>query len=113
ADKNIFPWTERHHITQRLVHSGAGIVGTAVSDEDIQVRPYPTSFGGQFESGGYEVVERLDLPGHAQKTAEDAVALLTAKSCPAGRTAIALARSPAPPPLPEPGDHPSRPAPRA
>jgi TldD protein len=89
-DKKIFASTEGAYITQRILHTGAGIVGTAVSDEDIQVRSYPTSFGGQFESGGFEVVERLDLPGHAQQTAEDAVALLTAKQCPAGRTAILL-----------------------
>lgn len=89
-DKKIFASTEGAYITQRILHTGAGIVGTAVSEDDIQVRSYPTSFGGQFESGGYEVIERLDLPGHAQKTAEDAVALLTAKSCPAGRSTIIL-----------------------
>jgi TldD protein len=89
-DKKIFASTEGAYITQRILHTGAGIVATAVSDEDIQVRSYPTSFGGQFESGGFEVVERLDLPAHAQKTAEEAVALLTAKQCPAGRSNIIL-----------------------
>jgi len=89
-DKKIFASTEGAYITQRILHTGGGIVATAVSDEDIQVRSYPTSFGGQFESGGYEVVERLDLPGHAQKTAEEAVALLTAKPCPAGESTIIL-----------------------
>jgi len=89
-DRKVFASTEGSYITQRILHSGGGIVGTAVGDDDIQVRSYPASFGGQFESGGFEVVERLDLPGHAQRTGEEAVALLTAKPCPAGRATVIL-----------------------
>jgi TldD protein len=89
-DRKLFASTEGAYLTQRIVHSGGGIVATAVNDEDIQVRSYPTSFGGQFESGGFEVVRRLDLPGHGQRVAEEAVALLTAKPCPAGRSTIVL-----------------------
>jgi TldD protein len=89
-ERKVFASTEGSYITQRILHSGGGLVATAVSDEDIQVRSYPSSFGGQFESGGFEVVQRLDLPGNAQRAGEEAVALLTAKPCPAGRSTIVL-----------------------
>jgi TldD protein len=89
-DRKVFASSEGSYITQRILHSGGGLVGTAASDDDIQVRSYPASFGGQFESGGFEVVERLDLPGHAEQAGEEAVALLTAKPCPAGRATVIL-----------------------
>jgi TldD protein len=89
-DRKLFASTEGSLIRQRIVHSGGGISATAAGDDDIQVRSYPTSFGGQYESGGFEVLERLDLPAHATRTGEEAVALLTAKACPAGRTTIVL-----------------------
>jgi TldD protein len=89
-EKKTFASTEGSYLQQRILHTGAGLQGTGVSDDDIQVRSYPAAFGGQFESGGYEVVKRLDLPGHAQQTAEEAVALLTAKQCPSGRKTIIL-----------------------
>ena len=92
-DVKTFASTEGSYLRQRILHTGGGLQATAVGDDDIQVRSYPSSFGGQFESGGFEVVRRLDLPGHARRTAEEAVALLTAKPCPAGRTTILLVGS--------------------
>ena len=84
-----FASSEGARIEQRIVHSGAGLSALAVGDDDAQVRSYPNSFGGQYESIGYELVDRLDLPGHAAETAATAAALLTAPSCPAGvRTVI-------------------------
>jgi TldD protein len=77
-------------IEQRIVHSGAGLIAWAVGPDDVQVRSYPNSFGGQYESAGYELVHRLDLPGHAAETAATAAALLTAPACPAGVTTIIL-----------------------
>jgi TldD protein len=89
-DDKHFASTEGSQVHQRILHSGGGLQATAVGDDDIQVRSYPSAFGGQFESGGFEVVERLALPAHARRAAEEAVALLTAKPCPAGRTTILL-----------------------
>ncbi len=89
-DVKTFASTEGSYLRQRILHSGGGLQATAVGDDDIQVRSYPTAFGGQFESGGYEVIERLRLKEHARRTAEEAVALLTAKPCPAGRRTILL-----------------------
>jgi TldD protein len=63
---------------------------TARDANDLQWRSYPNSFGGHYEASGWELVERLDLPGHAAETAATAVALLTAPQCPPGRTTVIL-----------------------
>jgi len=89
-DVKRFASTEGARIQQRIVNSGAGLTATAVGEDDVQVRSYPNSFGGQYESSGYELVRRLDLPGHAAETAAMAAALLTAPVCPAGVTTILL-----------------------
>src|SRR5204863_9427362 len=77
-DKKRFASTEGTRIEQRIVNSGAGLGAIAVGADDLQVRSYPNSFGGQYESAGYELVRRLDLPGHAAETASTAAALLAA-----------------------------------
>jgi TldD protein len=89
-DLKRFASTEGARIEQRILHSGAGLSACAVGADDLQVRSYPNSFGGQYESAGYELVRRLDLPGHAAETAAMAAALLTAPVCPAGVTTIIL-----------------------
>jgi TldD protein len=88
-DVKRFASSEGARIEQRLVNSGAGLTAIAVGD-DVQVRSYPNSFGGHYESAGYELVDRLDLPGHAAETAAMAAALLTAPVCPAGVTTVIL-----------------------
>src|SRR5205823_12057560 len=89
-DKKLFVSSEGAHVEQRIVHAGGGLTATAVGEDDVQVRSYPTSFGGQFEANGYELIDRLDLPGHGRQAAEEALALLTAKPCPPGKTTILL-----------------------
>ena len=89
-DLKRFASTEGARIEQHIVNSGAGMTAWAMGEEDLQVRSYPNSFGGQYESAGYELVRRLDLAGHAAETAATAAALLTAPACPAGVTTIIL-----------------------
>ena len=89
-ERKRFASTEGARIEQRIVHSGAGISAWAAGETDLQVRSYPNSFGGQYESAGYELVERLDLAGHAAETAATAAALLEAPLCPAGTTTVIL-----------------------
>ena len=80
-------------IHQRKVQSGAGIVATSFRDAEIQVRSYPNSFGGQHALEGYELVESMDLPAHARRIGEEAVALHTAAKCPEGKRTIILGSS--------------------
>ncbi|HTV58031.1 MAG TPA: TldD/PmbA family protein [Verrucomicrobiae bacterium] len=77
-------------IHQIKMQSGAGIVATSFAGSEIQKRSYPSSFGGQHALEGYELVERFDLPGHAQRIAEECVALHSAAQCPEGTGTILL-----------------------
>ncbi len=77
-------------IHQVKMQSGAGIVAMAFSGDEIQKRSYPSSFGGQHELAGYELVESLDLVGNAARIAEEAVALHSAAQCPEGESTIIL-----------------------
>ncbi|HXZ19693.1 MAG TPA: TldD/PmbA family protein, partial [Candidatus Acidoferrales bacterium] len=82
--------TEGSRIHQVKVQSGAGIVALSFAGEEIQKRSYPNSFGGQHMLEGYELVESLDLVGHAPRVAEEAVALHSADQCPAGTRTLLL-----------------------
>lgn len=64
-------------IHQHLVEAGGYYRATAAGEHETQVRSYPQSFD-QFESGGYEVVRAWNYRDHAQRVAEEAVALLGA-----------------------------------
>jgi TldD protein len=75
---------------QRLLLSGAGYSATAVEGSEVQVRSYPNSFGGQYMSLGYELVRGLHLLDHAERVREEAIALLSAKSCPVKKTILVL-----------------------
>ncbi len=71
-------------IYQLKTQTGAGLVATAFANNDIQKRSYPNSFGGQYQTRGYELIEELDLLRHAPRVAEEAVALHSAEQCPTG-----------------------------
>ncbi len=77
-------------IHQVKLQSGCGIVATSFAANEIQKRSYPNSFGGQHMLQGYELVESLDLVGHAQRVGEEAVALHKAAQCPEGVRTILL-----------------------
>src|SRR5256885_7790524 len=81
-----------HRIHQHLVECGGGMDATAVGEAETQRRSYPQAFG-QFESGGYEVIRRFDLPGNAERVASEAVALLSAPECPEATTDLVLESS--------------------
>ncbi|MDQ7849168.1 MAG: TldD/PmbA family protein [Armatimonadota bacterium] len=85
-----FRSSEGAAIDQLITESGGGIAAVAVHDGEVQRRSYPASFRGDFGTGGYELVEALDLAGHAQQTAEEAAALLLAPPCPTAVTTLIL-----------------------
>ena len=90
-DKIYFANTDGSRITQVLLRSGAGYSATAVGKDDVQTRSYPMPFGGQHKSGGYEIVNSLELLANAERVCEEAVALLTAPECPSGKRDIIIA----------------------
>ncbi len=88
--EKIFASTEGSYIEQRIIECGAGISATAIEASEVQVRSYPNSFRGNFATRGYEWIEDLELERHAERVAEEAVALLYAKPCPSKVTTLIL-----------------------
>ena len=89
--RKVFLSSEGTDLEQEAWETGAGIECAAVSDDDIQKRSYPNSFGREVAQGGWEVVQAMDLPGNAPRIADDARALLRAEVCPTGVTTLILA----------------------
>jgi TldD protein len=67
---------------QTIFETGGGMVVVAVGEGEVQSRSFPTSFGRQQVTAGWEAVLNWDLPGNAERIASEAVALLTAAACP-------------------------------
>ena len=84
-----FVSSEGARIEQRIRESGAAMSATAIGAGETQRRSYP-GIRGQYGTRGWELVRELDLPGHAERVAEEAQALLTAPECPAGETDLIL-----------------------
>ncbi len=89
----LFLSTLGSEIRQIKTQTGAGYVATSFAGSEIQRRSYPNSFGGQYQTKGYELIEELDLLEHAPRTAEEAVALHTCDQCPSGELDIILGSS--------------------
>ncbi len=92
-EKQFFASTEGSYIEQELLRSAAGYTATAVGEGDMQVRSFPDSHGWHSMSKGYEFVRELPLVENAQRTAEEASALLRAPKCPEMRTDLILSGS--------------------
>jgi TldD protein len=75
---------------QIVVQSGAGIEATAIAEGELQRRSYPNSFRGHIASAGWEHIARLGLVEQAERTAIEAVELLSAKECPSEVTTLVL-----------------------
>ena len=82
--------TEGARLDQLVTQTGAGIEAVAVGDGDLQQRSWPNSFRGQFQAGGWEVVEAADLVGNAPRVAAEAVQLLRAPPLPERVTTVIL-----------------------
>src|SRR5207248_9967293 len=60
-------------IEQTTTEVGGGIEALAIDGDEFQRRTYPNPFGGDYQAGGWEVVEALDLPGHAPRVRAEAL----------------------------------------
>ena len=54
-----------------VIESGGGLDATATSDDEVQTRSFPNSFGRHQVCAGWEAVEAFDLPGNAGRVAEE------------------------------------------
>jgi TldD protein len=85
--------TEGADIHQTKYTTGAGYASLAFAGSEINKRSYPSSFGGQWQNKGYELVEELKLLENARRIAEETVALHKADQCPEGLFDIILESS--------------------
>jgi TldD protein len=83
--------SEGASIHQVQTRTGAGIATTAAAHRQVQRRSYPSSFGGDHKSGGFEHALALDLPAHGERVRDESVALCSADACPSGKRALILA----------------------
>jgi TldD protein len=82
--------TEGAAIHQTRTTTGAGFAAHAFEGDTIQTRSYPNSFGGQYQTKGYELVGELRLLENAERVARECVALLKAPQCSEGRKDLVL-----------------------
>ncbi|MCS7385277.1 MAG: TldD/PmbA family protein [archaeon GB-1867-005] len=78
-ENKIFSSSEGAFITQEITWCGVTTRAVAVGYGEVQDRSYD---GRNFNTGGYEIIEEVNLPEKAEKSGEEAIALLTAKNCP-------------------------------
>jgi len=89
-NNQLFASSEGSLIDQTIFHSGAGMSATSIKDGEIQIRSYPNSFRGQYQAGGYEIVQAMNLAEHAERVGSEAVALHSARQCPSGKMTLIL-----------------------
>ncbi|HEX6230136.1 MAG TPA: TldD/PmbA family protein [Actinomycetota bacterium] len=82
--------SEGSQIEQTTVHSGAGIEAVALGEGELQRRSFPNSFRGHVAAAGWEHVQKLGLIEEAERTATEAVELLSAPPCPSEVTTLVL-----------------------
>jgi TldD protein len=88
--RTAFASTEGAACTQERVECGGSIAAIALDGAELQVRSYPSAHGGSAACAGWEHLLGFDLVAHAPRVAAEAIELLTAPPCPAGRATLVL-----------------------
>ncbi|MDA0263848.1 MAG: TldD/PmbA family protein [Chloroflexi bacterium] len=91
-EQKTFANSEGAHVEQTIYEAGGGIAATARGNGEVQRRSYPQSMRQQ-GCAGWEFVAAMDLAGNAERTATEAVALLSADQCPSGVTTLIVGAS--------------------
>ena len=89
-EEQWFVSSEGSNIHQTKYSTGIGYAAFAFAGTEIQKRSYPTSYGGQWQNKGYELIDELRLVDNARRIGEEAVALHKAEQCPEGVFSIIL-----------------------
>jgi TldD protein len=77
----IFAASDGSFIEQWIYQSGGVIAATAIKNNVTGERSYP-GMRGHYKTMGYEFIESLKFLDHAERVAEEAIALTTARECP-------------------------------
>jgi TldD protein len=89
-EESWFVSSEGADIHQTKYSTGAGYAALAFAGSEIQKRSFPTSFGGQWQNKGYELIDELKLLENARRIGEECVALHKADQCPQGPNTVIL-----------------------
>lgn len=84
----IFASTDGALYDQRVVECGGGVSAVATDGDEVQVRSFPGSHGGDTAQAGYEYFDNMPLIAEAPRVAEEALALLSALDCPSTTTSL-------------------------
>ena len=84
-EKSYFASTDGSMITQERTYTGGSLRVYAMDKGEMQSRSYQNT--GQ---AGYEFIEALNLVGNAGRVRDEAIMLLTAKTCPDRATTVVL-----------------------
>jgi TldD protein len=88
--RSAFASSEGAGIEQTITHTGGGLEAVAIGDGEIQRRSFPNSFRGHLSAAGYEHIRAMSLVEESERTATEAVELLTAPDCPSLETTLVL-----------------------
>ncbi|MBI3318497.1 MAG: TldD/PmbA family protein, partial [Candidatus Omnitrophica bacterium] len=88
--RKLFSSTEGSFIEQQCTESGGTLEATAILDNEVQRRSYPTANSSSLAQAGFEHVKALDFVGQAERVRQEAVSLLRAKECPNDVTTVIL-----------------------
>ncbi|MEO0184485.1 MAG: TldD/PmbA family protein, partial [candidate division WOR-3 bacterium] len=77
--------TEGSRIVQEFTYVGGGIKAYAMDKGELQIRSYD-----DYGQAGYEFIKSLRLTENSNRVKEEALMLLDAKPCPAGKTTVIL-----------------------
>ena len=89
-ENKVFANSEGSYIEQVITWCGVSTRALAVGYGEVQDRSYD---GRNFNTGGYEIIEEVNLPERAEKSGEEAIKLLTAKNCPSMITDLIIGGS--------------------
>ncbi|NPA80119.1 MAG: TldD/PmbA family protein [Thermotogae bacterium] len=71
--EKIFVNTEGSYLKQTIYLSGGGYTAYALVDGVLAHRSYPAHHGGNHLQAGWEFIEEMDLPAHAERIREEAL----------------------------------------
>ncbi|MBI3070959.1 MAG: TldD/PmbA family protein [Deltaproteobacteria bacterium] len=83
-----FVSSEGANATHDLVVTAAGLNVVVAEGDEVESRSYPFEAVGSYRAAGYEFIEGLDLVSAAPRVVDEAIEILRAPDCPAGRTTL-------------------------
>ena len=89
-ENKLFMNSEGAKINQQTTWCGGGLSAIAVRNGEMQTRSYPSSFGGNNATSGYEFFESFALVDHAKETGQELLKLFEAEKCPSGEIDVIL-----------------------